>query len=166
MAVHRNLKGQGAMEYLMTYSWAILVVAIVGMVLWQIGVFDTPEAAIPTGWSTLKPMSPTIVYSAAGDSFEAGFINVIGSPIRITDVDINETISGGGACTNVAVEGVSMPGDVTMEAGGEFKVTADCPAKDKKEPYDLVIAIRYIALLPDSTTHHVETGYIKGMVED
>ena len=165
MSVHRNLKGQGAMEYLMTYSWAILVVAIVGMVLWQIGVFDTPEAAIPTGWSTLKPMPPTIVYSAAGNSFDVGFINVAGSTIRITDADINETISGE-ACGSVTVNGVNMSGDVTMEAGGEFKVTADCPAKDKKESYDLVIAIRYIALLPDSTTHHVETGYIKGMVED
>ena len=70
MPVHRNLKGQGAMEYLMTYSWAILVVAIVGMVLWQIGVFDTHEDAIPTGWSTLKPMPPTIVYSAAGNIFD------------------------------------------------------------------------------------------------
>ncbi|MEA3255138.1 MAG: hypothetical protein U9Q22_04835, partial [Candidatus Altiarchaeota archaeon] len=116
MTVPRNMKGQGAMEYLMTYSWAILVVAIVGMVLWQIGVFDTHEAAIPTGWLTLKPMPPTIVYSAAGNSFDAGFINVAGSPIRITDVDINETISGGGACTNVAVEGVSMQGDVTVKA--------------------------------------------------
>jgi hypothetical protein len=165
MSVHRNLKGQGAMEYLMTYSWAILVVAIVGMVLWQIGVFDTHEAAIPTEWSTLKPMPPTIAYSAAGNSFEAGFINVAGSPIRITYAGIDETISGG-ACTNVAVEGVSMPGDVTVKAGEEFKVTADCPAKDKKDPYDMVIAIKYIAYLPDSTTHHVETGHIKGMVED
>ena len=32
-------KGQGAMEYLMTYGWAILVVMIVGVVLWQLGIF-------------------------------------------------------------------------------------------------------------------------------
>jgi uncharacterized protein (UPF0333 family) len=36
-----NSKGQGAMEYLMTYGWAILVVIIVGIVLWQSGVFGT-----------------------------------------------------------------------------------------------------------------------------
>jgi len=34
-----NKKGQGAMEYLMTYGWAILVVLIVGIVLWQLGIF-------------------------------------------------------------------------------------------------------------------------------
>jgi hypothetical protein len=33
-------KGQGAMEYLMTYGWAILVVMIVGVVLWQLGIFS------------------------------------------------------------------------------------------------------------------------------
>ena len=32
-------KGQGAMEYLMTYGWAILVVMIVGVVLWKLGIF-------------------------------------------------------------------------------------------------------------------------------
>ena len=32
-------KGQGMMEYLITYGWAIMVVMIVGVVLWQLGVF-------------------------------------------------------------------------------------------------------------------------------
>ena len=33
-------KGQGAMEYLMTYAWAIMVIIVVGFVLWQLGAFD------------------------------------------------------------------------------------------------------------------------------
>jgi hypothetical protein len=40
-------KGQGAMDYMMTYGWAILVVLIVGIVLWQLGVIhmDGPRYA-------------------------------------------------------------------------------------------------------------------------
>ena len=33
-------KGQGAMEYLMTYGWAILVVTIALLVMWQLGIFN------------------------------------------------------------------------------------------------------------------------------
>ncbi len=32
-------RGQGALEYLMTYGWALLIIAIAGLVLWKLGVF-------------------------------------------------------------------------------------------------------------------------------
>ena len=37
-----NIKGQTALEYLMTYGWAIIIVVIVGIVLWKLGV-GTPS---------------------------------------------------------------------------------------------------------------------------
>jgi len=40
--------GQGAMEYLMTYGWAILVVIIVGVVLWQMGLFNPTPGPEPS----------------------------------------------------------------------------------------------------------------------
>ncbi len=42
-------KGQAAMEYLMTYGWAILAVVIVGGVLYYYGVFepDLPDQGCP-----------------------------------------------------------------------------------------------------------------------
>lgn len=50
-----NKKGQGAMEYLMTYGWAILVVMIVGVVLWQLGIFGGQGGANKaTGFSGSK----------------------------------------------------------------------------------------------------------------
>ena len=38
-----NKKGQAALEYLMTYGWAILAVVVVLAVLWYLGIF-TPKA--------------------------------------------------------------------------------------------------------------------------
>ena len=50
-------KGQSAMEYLMTYGWAILVVIIIGVVLWQMGIFDIKGKTTPgyVGFSVLVP---------------------------------------------------------------------------------------------------------------
>ncbi len=45
--IHQNRKSQSAMEYLMTYGWAILIIAVVLGALFQLGVFSgigTPRA--------------------------------------------------------------------------------------------------------------------------
>ncbi len=41
-------RGQGALEYLMTYGWMILIVVVIGGALYALGVFD------PTTWVTSK----------------------------------------------------------------------------------------------------------------
>jgi hypothetical protein len=40
MMVKKRTKGQSAMEYLMTYGWAILIIAVVLVVLYKLGVFS------------------------------------------------------------------------------------------------------------------------------
>ncbi len=42
----KNKKGQSAMEYLMTYGWAILVIVVVVGALYAMGVFN-PSASTP-----------------------------------------------------------------------------------------------------------------------
>jgi len=34
----KNSKSHGAIEYLITYGWAILIVIILAVVLWQLGI--------------------------------------------------------------------------------------------------------------------------------
>jgi hypothetical protein len=43
----RKIKAQAAMEYLMTYGWAILVVIVVVAALYAMGVFRIPGAPVP-----------------------------------------------------------------------------------------------------------------------
>ena len=70
-------KGQGAMEYLMTYGWAILVVMIVGVVLWQLGVFNSGQGSpVETGFVRLSPMMPTAAYKTT--TFNVTFTNNVG----------------------------------------------------------------------------------------
>lgn len=38
-------RGQSALEYLVTYGWAILAIVIIAAVLWYFGVFSQPKIA-------------------------------------------------------------------------------------------------------------------------
>ncbi len=41
MVIGKNVKAQSAMEYLMTYGWAILIIGIVLVALFALGIFNT-----------------------------------------------------------------------------------------------------------------------------
>jgi hypothetical protein len=48
------------MEYLMSYSWAILVIMVVGVVMWQLGIFEIGgDAVTVTGFPSIKPILAT-----------------------------------------------------------------------------------------------------------
>jgi len=158
-----NRKGQGAMEYLLNYSWAILIVLVIGMVLWQMGVFNTKTAATFRGWDEIRPMAPTVLYSASDSHFEASFSNIAGAIIEVTDVTVNDT---GDNCNNVKVNGIDMPGSVLVDEGNLFKITTTCSSKKADEAYNMHIRIKYDARLKAGVTSHTTEGFIESKVED
>ncbi len=92
-------KGQGAMEYLMTYGWAILVVMIVGVVLWQLGVFGGgPGTATATDFSKIKPLNPGEIQLTANKNISAIFLNGAGNTITLTAANITFTAPSGATC--------------------------------------------------------------------
>jgi len=81
-------KAQAAMEYLMTYGWAILIVIIVAAALVALGVFDpctwSPPAA--TGFSVFTVPSGGWNYNSTG--FEIVLKNTMGGgSVEVTDID-------------------------------------------------------------------------------
>jgi hypothetical protein len=91
-------KAQGAMEYMMSYGWAILVVMVVGVAMWQLGVFDMQSTATTsTGFSVMKPLLATC--QVINDSiwgtqnrrgFTCQFVNNAGANVEIRN--INSTV--------------------------------------------------------------------------
>ncbi len=146
------------MEYLMTYGWAILVVMIVGVVLWQLGVFNAGQGSpVATGFVRLQPMMPSVAYYG-GDKFNATFTNNAGTTIRLMTISLNETVAGGN-CT------VTVPTSSVI-AGGVFSISATgCPSVDTGASYNLKTVITYNSSLAGITTSHTETGYIRGTAE-
>ena len=78
-------KSQSALEYMMTYGWAILVIVIVAAVLYSLGIFS-PSSSLST---TVTGFANTPISSAAftnngGLAFSVG--DLVGYPIEITNV--------------------------------------------------------------------------------
>jgi hypothetical protein len=51
-------KGQNAVEYLMTYGWALLIILVVGVAVWQMGFLNISDNVAPgkSGFSQVTPM--------------------------------------------------------------------------------------------------------------
>jgi hypothetical protein len=64
--MRRNIRLQSAMEYLMTYGWSILIIAVVLGVLFQLGVFSS------SSFSIKSPPGACKVFRAAGTSSLVG----------------------------------------------------------------------------------------------
>ena len=147
-------KGQGAMEYLMTYGWAILVVMIVGVVLWQLGIFGGGPGAVNTasGFGKIKPMEPSIKYTATTLSFS--LMNGVGQGVNGT------TITNTGGDCGVAT---AAPGD--MGAGAVEEITLTCGTKTSGQSFSTTMTIVYGVTVAGSDITHTETGTIRGVAE-
>ena len=169
-------KGQGAMEYLMTYGWAILVVMIVGVVLWQLGVFNVGQGnLVTTGFVKMQPLTPSIAYR--NNSFRASFTNALGTTIKVYNVNLTESIAGtvcpGGATGSLtvspagtAVNNLTTSYSPSIKAGGTFTIVhPGCPTKADGEGFDMVVIIQYTATMGGISTNHTDTGHIKGQGE-
>ena len=112
-----KMKAQTAMEYLMTYGWAILIVIIVGAALYALGIFNpaaySQSAAI--GFQNFQiPQGGWQLTS--GGTLTLQIKNMAGSNIDITQVQATYAGSTG---TNNTVSGSFAPGGsktITMPA--------------------------------------------------
>jgi len=106
MKNHR--KGQAAMEYLMTYGWALLAIVIVIAALIYLNPFRAPELCLfqQQGFSCSEP-NPQL-YSDGGDvSMNVRIWNKLGKTVVVHGV----------LCTNAQVT------DVQLSDASEFSVT-------------------------------------------
>jgi len=155
-------KGQGAMEYLMTYGWAILVVMIVGVVLWQLGIFGGGPGAVNTasGFGKIKPMEPSIKYTSSTLSFS--IMNGVGQGITSANIS-----AATGDCTTAASSvPQQLSTDGTMGAG---EVSAEsitsCTSKTSGQSFSTTLTVDYIVTVAGSDIIHTETGTIRGVAE-
>ena len=160
------------MEYLMTYSWAILIVLVVGLFLWQIGVFRTgSEAPVITGFNQLRAIPETIVYDSQPGvyNFTVAILNTVGAPLSVPQNGITmvETVSGYDCSSTVEVNDQSVTsGAISISTGDAFVVTGVCTAKTKGEKVNMHLVIKYdVVLDQNQKTSHTEDGYIQVTVE-
>ena len=169
-------KGQGAMEYLMTYGWAIMVVMIVGVVLWQMGVFNLGGSrTTATGFEKIKPLNPgDIIVSSAGNNVSIVFTNVAGGTITIESANVTFSAPSGVSCTTAYVTpmggttiGPLAPGTTaTISQAGTFQLDVTCGGVTLTSGASYVadVNIVYTIEVGGFTRRYVETGTIRGKI--
>ena len=119
------MKGQTALEYLITYGWAILVILVVLAVLWYYGVFN------PAKWSG-ESVSEGSAFKVVDKKLDAGaktlsllFGDKTGSQTIISQVDVSVDLTG-----TVAVAALigTIPAGGQMAAASPIVVPLTLPA--------------------------------------
>ncbi len=141
-------KGQGAMEYLMTYGWAILVVIIVGVVLWQMGIFNPSGGAAPgmSGFTTVKPNEWAC--NADDGTLTLAVVNAAGQ--QISDLTIS-----GGTCTNTTLAAGET---TTCTITGE----SDCASATAGSRFESTVTLTYTT---ETGLSRKSTGKVWGPAE-
>ncbi|MFH1663707.1 MAG: hypothetical protein ABH986_02775 [archaeon] len=96
----KNNKGQSALEYLMTYGWALVVIVIVIAALFAFGVFNTPKNCTQTSGLLIKD------YDFNGGTIQLRIQNGTPDTITLTAFSSEHSTSwyglGGDATTDAA----------------------------------------------------------------
>jgi len=122
-------KLQAAMEYLMTYGWAILIIALALGVLYSLGVFN-PNRLKPVGCFLPAPFTCQIqTFRGSNGNLTLLIGQGSGQTITITNVACvdNSRLNGAG--------GIPASGDFTsvsktLASGGSTSVSVSCKRSD------------------------------------
>jgi hypothetical protein len=125
-------KGQAALEYLMTYGWAILIIAIVAAALYATGILNpaTWVGTKATGFSTIGVN--TWAYDAATGGLDVTYQNNAGQRVILTGIDYDD---GTLNVTNTA--------NNTLGAGATMTESANLSVTTVGDTYTVSVTIRY-----------------------
>ena len=119
-----NRKSQSALEYMMTYGWAILIIVIVAGVLYSLGIFTPSLSASPTvtGFNGLGSVQAEC--SAYGLEIILG--NSLGVTINITEI---KAVQSGQISTKIFPAQSSLPSNylISPQGSSKFIILNVCP---------------------------------------
>jgi len=158
--VPRMGKGQTAIEFLMTYGWAILAVVIVVAVLFYLGVFSPRNVApnscqLPAGFScySFKISGNASLYLDLGQS--------TGKKVRITGIACSKADSPSLASANITIDSGSHA--VVANSNVTCKEPNDSSPGNSSSYYRGKIVISYTEI--ETGLPHQIKGEIAGRLE-
>ena len=134
MALARTFRAQAAMEYLVTYGWALLILFVVVAYLLTSGAFSASSFAAQE--CVLQPdlsCSPFVIYREGPDTtLQFTLTNGLGFPINISS--INYTTTGIGAPGRMVYSGTAPGG--TIPSGARFGFNQTFPGDSQPSETD------------------------------
>jgi len=145
-------KGQSAMEYLMTYGWAILIITTAAVVIWQLGIFNLGSTA-GSGYSGFGEVELAGFSYKTGGNFECILTNNAGGAININEIKVKIYSD---ECINTDSE------DLTSGESETFTVE-NCPEGSRGDAYNLVLVISFTD--NETSIAHTSAGNVWGAYE-
>ncbi|MFH0929201.1 MAG: hypothetical protein V1818_02470 [Candidatus Aenigmatarchaeota archaeon] len=155
------MKGQTAIEYLMTYGWAILIILIVAGVLAYYGIFSPSSFLGPTarGFGQIQVLNPWAV-SATVDTMTLNLANRVGGAVNITTISATIDDVSGYTCTPVLGDLYIASGD---DATFSCTIAPVIPATaEAGDAYTATLVINYRYPSTASTVDFSTAGTITG----
>jgi hypothetical protein len=148
-------KAQSAMEYLMTYGWAILIVIIVAAALFALGVFNpaTYTQSTATGFTGFQIPSGGWQFTSGG-VLTLQLKNMAGANINITSI---QATYAGTVGTNATASNAIGPGSAYTEIVTVAGVT---PATGSSYSVDVVVSYTNL----DTGLAFTSSGKVTGTV--
>lgn len=138
------------MEQIAVYGWGMVAILIVGVVLWQMGVFSGGStSATFTGFGPLKPVEWSC--NSANDVLALTVLNGAGGQISNVNISIGAAV-GACASTDMAA-GATALCTITSPAG------SSCANAVKGASYSQDVAISYLS---PAGQFRSSTGTVKG----
>ena len=150
-----KMKAQTAMEYLMTYGWAILIVIIVGAALYALGIFNpsTYSQSTATGFQGFQVPSGGWQFTSSGQ-LTLMVKNMAGSNINITSV---QATYSGTTATNSSI------GMTSFAPGSQFTIViTGLGSPSAGSAYSIPVTISYTNL--DTGLSFTSSGTVTGTV--
>lgn len=161
-------KGQAAMEFLMTYGWALLVVLIAIAALAFFGLLN-PSKFLPTkceiapGLTCMDYNAKTNNADESGGDYPNDVITIllnngIGETIKLSEMNITDCSDG---TPNTGIN--STIG--TIAEGETKKITVNCSGMVPETRFKSDIIFKYNTTIEDVSLSHSKSGYIVVDVE-
>ena len=152
-----NKKGQAAMEFLMTYGWALLVVLVAIGALAFFGVLNPgqflPDACtMPPGISCSETLA-----SGSGDDITLVMTNGMGNTLTHATSIVALTLSGGSSCPGTAI--------ASWDSGETVSPVFNCASGTLVSGSTVQGEVTFTYTLAGSTLAHTKTGRIALKVE-
>ena len=142
-------KGQGAFEYIMTYGWAIIIVIIVGIILWNSGLFGQASEGT-SGFNKIRPAD--YQFGTTGTNSVIVWDNVAGQALR----NVNITYDGDNSGT-YDVQGYTG----SVRAGKRVTDTVNITSLSCSAGDSAVVPVQ-ISYKSEAGVTRTETGTIRG----
>ena len=151
------MKGQGALEYLMTYGWALLVIVVVGAALFALGVLNpqTYTQKRCVGFQEFVYQDQRLTET----QFQISLINGKSS-VTVTNVSITGDSSAGGDLGGLTLTGATNP--VTPSKAFTATGTNDPTTKTSGDAYSYTVTVTYDVTsgIPGQTDQATCTGRV------